>query len=193
MSDTQLTARAATPLLEIIRNIKPDQLDAPTPCAEYDVRRLLNHLLFWGPSLEGAARKETVPPPAESDSAVDLTGGDWAADVETQLNRIVDAWSKPRAWAGTTHMGGPTELPAALVGGMVLSELVVHGWDLAKATGQHLVVADDVAGEVHKEVTKTATLGREMGAYGPEVPVPASSSTVDRVLGLTGRDPAWTP
>lgn len=193
MSDTQLIARAATPLLRIIGNIKPDQLDAPTPCAEYDVRGLLNHLLFWGPSLEGAARKETVPPPAESDSEVDLTGGDWAAAVETQLNRIVEAWSTPDAWEGTTHMGGPTELPAALVGGMVLSELVVHGWDLAKATGQHLAVTEDIAEEAHKEVTKTAAMGRDMGIYGPEVPVPASSSTVDRVLGITGRDPAWTP
>jgi len=193
MSEAQFMARAAAPLVEIIRNIKPDQLNAKTPCAEYDVRKLLNHLLFWGPSLEGAARKTTVPPPAGAESDVDLIDGDWAADVETHLERTVAAWSEPGAWEGTTHMGGPMELPASLVGGMVVGELVVHGWDLARATGQHLALDEDLLGYLHEGVANSAEQGREMGVYGPEIAVPTSSSTLDRVLGLTGRDPAWLP
>jgi uncharacterized protein (TIGR03086 family) len=192
MSDAQLMARAAAPLVGIIRNIKPDQFDAQTPCAEYDVRKLLNHLLFWGPSLEGAAHKEAVPPPAEAEAEVDLTEGHWAAALEAHLNRTVAAWSEPGAWEGATHMGGPMELPASLVGGMVVGELVVHGWDLAQATGQHLALDEDILEYLHEEVTKSAVQGREMGVYGPAVAVPASSSTLDRVLALTGRNPAWT-
>ncbi|MGP4021274.1 TIGR03086 family metal-binding protein [Saccharopolyspora sp. 5N708] len=192
MSDAQFMARAAAALVEIIRRIKPDQLDARTPCTDYDVRGLVNHLLFWGPSLEGAGRKEIVPPDgAEAD--VDLTGGDWAAALEAHLDRTVATWSEPGAWAGTTHMGGPTELPASLVGGMVVGELVVHGWDLAKATGQQLVVDDDLVEYVHGEIAKTAEQGRQMGVYGPAVAVPDTSSTLDRTLGRTGRNPAWTP
>jgi len=57
-------ARAAARFTEIVHNVKPDQLTNPTPCTDYDVRALLNHLLFWGPSLTGAARKELVPPPS---------------------------------------------------------------------------------------------------------------------------------
>jgi uncharacterized protein (TIGR03086 family) len=90
-------------------------------------------------------------------------------------------------------MGGPMELPASLVGGMVVGELVVHGWDLARATGKHPEWADDLLGYLHEEIAKSAEQGREMGVYGPEVAVPASSSTLDHVLGLTGRNPAWTP
>lgn len=67
MQPHSLVAVAAAPTIEIFRGIAPDQLDAPTPCSEYDVRGLINHLLFWGPSLEGAARKELVPPPAEGE------------------------------------------------------------------------------------------------------------------------------
>ncbi|MDT7726181.1 MAG: hypothetical protein QOI21_2757 [Actinomycetota bacterium] len=193
MSNAVLTARAAASLSEIIHNVEPEQLKAKTPCTEYDVRMLLNHLLFWGPSLEGAGRKETVPPPAPAESDVDLTEGDWAAALEAHLNRTVQAWSAPGAWEGITHMGGPTELPASLVGGMAVGELVVHGWDLAQATGQRLALDEDIVEFLYEEIVKTAAQGREMGVYGPEVAVSTSSSIFDRVLGLTGRHPDWTP
>ncbi|GIG86205.1 TIGR03086 family protein [Plantactinospora endophytica] len=185
-------ARAATPLLKIINDVAPHQLDAPTPCAEYDVRRLVNHLLFWGPSLEGAGRKETVPPPAASEAELDLTGGDWATALTAQVERVSAAWAGPDAWAGSTHMGGPTELPAALVGGMIVGELVVHTWDLARAIGAAPSWDDELLDYVHGEVVKTADQGRQMGVYGPEVAVPATAPTLDRILGIVGRDPGWS-
>ncbi|WP_440070085.1 TIGR03086 family metal-binding protein [Streptosporangium sp. OZ121] len=192
MHDRELMTRAAAPLAEIIHIIEPDQLSARTPCSEYDVRKLINHLLFWGPSLEAAARKETVPPPAGSETDVDLTEGDWAAALEIHVKRTVAAWSRPAAWEGTTHMGGPMELPASLVGGMVVGELVVHGWDLARAIDRRPAWDDDLVAYLHDELAKNAAQGREMGVYGPEVGVPASASPLDRALGLIGRDPAWT-
>lgn len=185
-----LIDRAVAPLKDIVRTIEPGQLDAKTPCTEYDVRRLLNHLLFWAPSLAGAGRKELVLPPAEAETAVDLTGGEWPATLEAQVDGIVTAWRAPGAWDGTTHMGSPAELPAALVGGMITGELVVHGWDLAQAIGRPFAVDEELAAYLYDEVSKTARQGRELGVYGPEVEVPASAPTLDRVLGLTGRDPA---
>jgi len=68
MPNQSLTSRAAEPMLVIVRGIKPDQLTARTPDTEWDVRALVNHLLIWGPSLEGGARKESVaPPPLDTD------------------------------------------------------------------------------------------------------------------------------
>ena len=193
MSEAQFVAGAAASLTTVIHSITPDQLGARTPCAEFDVRGLVNHLLFWGPSLVGAARKESVPPPAESEALVDLTRGDWRGAVDAHLQKLVAAWGEPAAWVGDTFAGGPMEFPAVRIGGMVAIDLVVHGWDLARATGQELVVAEDIAEYVYDEVAKGAELGREMGVYGPEVAVPAGASTVDRIVGLTGRDPAWSP
>lgn len=66
-------------------------MDAPTPCTEWTVRKLVNHLLFWGPS---------------------LTGDDWAATLLDQVDRLVEAWRNPAVWTGVTRMGGP----AATVG-----------------------------------------------------------------------------
>lgn len=182
---------AAEAMASIVRDIEDDQLTAPTPCPDYDVRGLVNHLLFWGPSLAGAGRKEPVPPPAAGEAEVDLTAGDWRGDLLALLAGITEAWAPGGAWEGTTHMGGPTELPAAMIGDMAVGELVVHGWDLARATGQRLDLPEDVLTHLHQAVAATARQGRDMGIYGPEVPVPDSAPMLDRVLGLTGRDPAW--
>ncbi|WP_342801523.1 TIGR03086 family metal-binding protein [Nocardia sp. No.11] len=190
MSETERVARAAEPLSKLLRTLTPDQLTAPTPCAEFDVRALLNHLLFWGPSLVGAASKAAVAPPAAAETEVDLTAGDWSTALETQLGELAAAWRDPAAWQGTTRLGGPTELPASLVGGMVVGELIVHGWDLARALGTTVEWDDDLLDYVLDETAATADQGRAMGIYGPEIPVAADAPLLDRILGLTGRDPA---
>ncbi|GAA3391354.1 TIGR03086 family metal-binding protein [Cryptosporangium minutisporangium] len=188
-----LVTATAQPTVDVVRGLRAEHLAAPTPCSEYDVRALLNHLLFWGPSLVGAARKEAVAPPAPNEQDVDLTDGDWAKALEAHLDELAKAWSEPDAWQGTTRMGGPMKMPASMIGGMALGELVVHGWDLARATGQSPRWDDDVVQAVYEGVAATADQGREMGVYGPEVPVPADAPVLDRLLGLTGRDPRWTP
>lgn len=190
MSETERVARAAEPLSKLLRTLTPDQLTAPTPCAEFDVRALLNHLLFWGPSLVGAASKAAVAPPAAAETEVDLTAGDWSVALDTQLGELATAWRDPAAWQGTTRLGGPTELPASLVGGMVVGELIVHGWDLARALGTTVEWDDDLLDYVLDETAATADQGRAMGIYGPEIPVAADAPLLDRILGLTGRDPA---
>lgn len=192
MSNASLIAPAAAPLVEIIHNVKPDQFGARTPCSRYDVRKLVNHLLFWGPSLTGAARRVGVAPPSAAEDDVDLTEGDWAARLAAHVDGLVAAWGDPAAWEGMTTMGGPSELPASMVGEMVLVELVVHGWDLASATGQQPTWPEDVVDVAHSSAAGMAEQGRQMGIFGPEVPVSATRPTFDRLLGVVGRDPDWS-
>lgn len=78
------------------------------------------------------------------------------------------------------------------MGDMITGELAVHGWDLAVATGQRLALPADLLTHLHDTVSAGVEQGREMGMYGPEVTVPADAPTLARILGLTGRDPAWT-
>ncbi|GHF40797.1 uncharacterized protein (TIGR03086 family) [Amycolatopsis bartoniae] len=176
---------AAAVLSGVVRGLRPGQLTNPTPCTEFDVRALVHHLLYWGPSLAGAGRKELVEP-----SEVDTS--DWRPALLAVVSGIEKSWSSPGSSEGTTRMGGPTELPAALVADMVLGELTVHAWDLARATGQPFEVPEDLLTHLYDGVVAHAAEARAMGVYGPEVPVPASASTLDRILGLTGRDPAWS-
>ena len=192
MQGYSMVELAATPTAAIVRRIEDDQLTAPTPCTEFDVRALIDHLLFWAPSLEGAARKELVPP-----GEVSAGNNSAPADFERvalldQIDRVVKAWSEPDAWVGMTRMGNPMELPAPMIGGMVLGELVVHGWDLARATGQASEWDAEVLAFVHRELELTAVQGRAMGVYRDRVEVPDTASMLDKILGLTGRDPGWT-
>ncbi|SFJ64399.1 TIGR03086 family metal-binding protein [Amycolatopsis sacchari] len=175
---------AAAALATVVRGIRPEQLTGPTPCTEFDVRALLGHLAHWAPSLAGAGRKQTVEPSEVDDD-------DPRNVLLDRVSDIVAAWDTPGSHEGSTHMGGPTEMPAALVADMVLGELVVHGWDLARATGQPFELPEDLLKRLHDGVLAHAAQAREMGVYGPEVPVPASASTLDRILGLTGRNPDW--
>jgi uncharacterized protein (TIGR03086 family) len=184
---------AVAPISALIRAVDPARLDAPTPCADYAVRDLLNHLLFWGPVLAAAGRRETALPPAESEADVDLVVGDWPAALTAVFADVAEAWGDVGAWEGTTSMGGPEPLPASMVGGMAVGELVVHGWDLGRALDLEPTWAPDVLTVVHAEVAATAEIGREMGVYGASVPVPEEAPVLDRLLGLTGRDPHWTP
>ncbi|WNV88602.1 TIGR03086 family metal-binding protein [Umezawaea sp. Da 62-37] len=186
MARGQLIRSTVATTVGAVRGLR--DLDAPTPCAEYDVRALVEHMLTWGPALAGAGRKVVVPPGEDV-----RVGDDWAAGLEAVLDDVAAAWSDDGAWQGTTHMGGPMEMPADLVGGMVLGEVLVHGWDLGRASGQRPEWDDDVLEFALDEVAKTADQGRAMGMYSAEVVVPDGASTVDRLLGLTGRDPRWKP
>jgi uncharacterized protein (TIGR03086 family) len=152
MQEHDFIARAAAPTIAVAREITPELLDAPTPCAGWSVRDLIQHLLVYGPALEGAARKEPVPP-------ADVTvGDDWRAAVEDQIDRYVAVGGEPAAWRGTASMGGPAPMPASMIGGMVLGELVVHGWDLARAAGRAVPQWDEeMLGFVLREVEKTGT------------------------------------
>ncbi len=181
--------QAVAPVGPTVVNIRPEQLGDPTPCTDFDVRRLINHLLFWLPSLEAAGRKQAVPPPASDESDIDLVCGNWAAELVDQLRQTAIAWGEPQAWEGMTQMGNTAEMPASVIGGMVLGEVVVHGWDLAVATGQQIAWDDEVLNHVLRDLQSNADLGRKMNLYGPEVPISDDATLLDRVVGLTGRTP----
>ena len=140
MEFAHLIPPAGQAIADVCRGVKPDHLNAATPCPDWTVRQLVSHLRYWSPVLERAGRKQPVPTEPLPDADADLAVDDWHERYAEQLTTLVDAWRDPAAWTGTTRMTGP-EGPAPLYGGMVLCELVLHGWDLARATGQNSSVA----------------------------------------------------
>lgn len=102
------------------------------------------------------------------------------------------AWAEPGAWDGTTYMG-KTAMPAAMVAGMLLGELVCHGWDLAVATGQPYRCDEAAVAVAHDVTAQVAEQGRSMKVFTDPVAVPESAPPLHRLLALTGRDPAWRP
>ncbi|WP_326944919.1 TIGR03086 family metal-binding protein [Amycolatopsis sp. NBC_01307] len=168
-----------------------DDLSAPTPCAGYDVSGLLNHLLYWGPWLIAAGRHEEPPSPGAGEAGAGLVTAGWAAALEKQTETLVEIFEAAPAWTGTTKLG-TAELPGAVLGDMVLGEFVLHGWDLARASGRPLHCAPPAATAVLESARAMGEQARAMGVYGPEVPVPAEAAVLDRALGAAGRDPSWS-
>ncbi|SFW59566.1 TIGR03086 family metal-binding protein [Amycolatopsis australiensis] len=188
--NAELTRPAGAEFLRIAHAVT--DLTAPTPCTGYDVRGLLNHLLYWGPWLIAAGRREAPPAPATGEAEAALVTDDWRADLEKQTETLVEVFTSPSAWTGTTKLG-TAEMPASVVGDMVLGEFVLHGWDLARSGGGTLVCAPDVATAVYESAVAMGEQARSMGVYGPEVAVPSDASPLERALGASGRDPRWTP
>jgi uncharacterized protein (TIGR03086 family) len=83
-------------------------------------------------------------------------------------------------------------LPMATLGQMYLVDLVVHGWELARATGQPYEPEPETVSRALDFTDQMVEMGRQRGAFGPPVPVPDDAPALDRLLGIVGRDPAWT-
>ncbi|MFJ8823506.1 TIGR03086 family metal-binding protein [Streptomyces sp. NPDC102467] len=178
----------------LAHGVREDQLDLPTPCPEYAVRELLGHLLGLSVGLRAAGRKETGG--TDPGSALPELGPDWRTALPEALDALVDTWRQPAAWQGMTQAGG-LELPGAVAGLVTADELVVHGWDVARATGQEYV-PDEAALRAARDLLAPTDDGDDGadgrdGLFGLIVPVPDDAPLLDRVIGLSGRDPAWKP
>ncbi|MDR6980415.1 uncharacterized protein (TIGR03086 family) [Streptomyces sp. 3330] len=196
MTDTTSTLDLGPQTLIVARlaeGVREEQLADGTPCPGCAVRNMLGHLTGLAVAFRDAARKDlgatTDTPP---DAAAPEIGPGWREDLAKALDALADAWRDPAAWTGMTRAGG-VDLPGAVAGAVVADELVIHGWDLARATGQEYT-PDPAALRVSHDFLRAAAeeSDRGDGIFGPVVPVPADAPLLDRAVGLSGRDPGWT-
>jgi uncharacterized protein (TIGR03086 family) len=180
-------------LAALVREVRDDQLLDPTPCPEYTVGDLLDHIGGLPAAFVGAATKQPgdIAPPG---NGANLPEG-WRVTFPDGLAAMAAAWADPAAWEGMTSVGG-VDLPGEACGVVALEEVVVHGWDLARATGQPFEAPDDELAMVAGFYAGFPDEGRstEPGAgFGPVVPVADNASNLDRVIAASGRNPAWSP
>ncbi|MFI7668716.1 TIGR03086 family metal-binding protein [Nocardia sp. NPDC049526] len=182
---------AAVALEAVVGAIADDQLSAPTPCTDTSVRDLLAHVIGLTEAFRQAATKEavgrSVPPAVGPESALPA---DWRSRIPAQLKALVEAWRDPAAWDGETEAGG-VSAPAVVMAMIALDEIVIHSWDLARATDQQLTV-DPVHLTVLLEFLRDTPLEGTPGMFGPVVQVPDTAPPLDRIVGLTGRAPSWS-
>lgn len=186
---------ATTRVTELLDGVGEHQLAAPTPMGP-DVTGLIHHLTGLTLAFRDAAGKVVGPttgtPPAPVEGP--LPGG-WRELLRARLAELGEAWADPEAWTGMTRAGG-VDLPGEVCGLVALDEVLLHGWDLAAATGQAYAPSDAEAAAVLPIVTPPEdpeqAAAERAGLFGPALPVPASAGAFEKVLALAGRDPAWT-
>jgi uncharacterized protein (TIGR03086 family) len=175
----------------VVAGVRDDQLTDPTPCTETSVAAMLDHLVGLTVAFRMAAEK-TVPGGGPSAEAANLAP-DWRTRIPAQLEALAAAWRDPRAWEGTAEAGG-VQMPAPAMAAVAVNEVLVHGWDLAVATGQsYRSDAASVQASLEFVGDRSDPANEPEGLFGPVVPVPDDAPAFDRLLGRTGRDPGWTP
>ena len=184
-------AAASAEAARVVGNVPQNALNARTPCGDWDLRTLLNHTILWTSySAERRAHGESV--------AEDLMNKDFTADpgfredYDRQIGKAVQAWSDPQTWAGTLNVMGDAT-PAADVGAMLLMEMALHGWDVARATDQEFTVDDRTAKALDDIVQAQAELFRKYQGFADAVEPPPDATAFERALTLSGRDPNWKP
>jgi uncharacterized protein (TIGR03086 family) len=176
---------------KVLDGVADAQLAGKTPCERLNLGELVAHVGGLGVAFATAAEKDlgelTDSPPGDGGY---LLADDWRSAYPANLAALADAWTHADAWEGMTRIGG-VDLPGEVCGMVGLTEVVVHGWDVAVATGQDYDVDDDVAEAVLTHLAGFAADGPVEGLFGPAVEISSSASTFDRALALSGRDPAW--
>ncbi|CAL9420015.1 hypothetical protein SUDANB176_01844 [Streptomyces sp. enrichment culture] len=194
MTDIPLDLGAQARIVaRLAEGVTDEQLGGDTPCPDREVRNLLGHLAGLAVAFRDAGRKDLgVTTDTDPDAAVPDIGPGWREELPRVLGELADAWRDPAAWTGTTRAGG-IDLPGAAAGAVAADELVIHGWDLARATGQDYE-PDPAALQVSYDFLAAAAEDpdRGGGVFGPVVPVPPDAPLLDRAVGLSGRDPGWT-
>jgi uncharacterized protein (TIGR03086 family) len=153
-------------------------LDADTPCDDWDVRTLLSHMLETQDYFVGAAKGEDVSPPSGQPSHE--LAGDPVAAFERARTETIDTFGQEAVIEKT----GPSL-------GIAFSDQLLHGWDLARATGQEYS-CDDTTAQVLLGFVEQFDPAGTPGLYGPALPIGDDAPAFDRVLARTGRDPRWS-
>lgn len=184
-------APVASSVAALLHGVRDEHLDAPTPCPDYTVAEMLGHVHGLSQAFVAAAAKDLGPltstPPTER---VQALPDDWRDSLPEHLHALGQAWRDPAAWTGMTAAGG-VDLPGEVADFVALDEIVVHGWDLARSTGQSFDPGTEAVAAVHEFLAQFRADGTPSDIFGPAVPVPDEAPLFDRAIGLAGRDPQW--
>jgi uncharacterized protein (TIGR03086 family) len=171
----RLSAHFAT----TVAGVTPDQWEDPTPCEDWSVRDLVRHAVDTQGMFLGFVGREAGAIPSVDDDPV-------AAWTAARASVQVDLDDPEHATTEFTGFFGTSTFEAA-VDRFLNSDLVIHRWDLARATGQDETIDPGDAERVLEGARAFGDAFRSPGACGPEIPVPDDADAQTRVLGFYGR------
>jgi uncharacterized protein (TIGR03086 family) len=170
----------------VLANVRPDQLDDPTPCASWKVRDVINHVVGGSFFFAAATNGET---PADAGGAPDFASGDYQATYEDGSKQAIAAFAAPGALERIVKVPFG-EFPGVAWMGLATTDTFAHAWDLAKATGQPTDLAPELAAQLlagARQAIPDQFRGDEPMPFGPEKSCPEGASDADRLAAFLGR------
>jgi uncharacterized protein (TIGR03086 family) len=185
MVDTEALDDVLRTTEQILGGVHPDQFGLPTPCPDYDVGTLVNHIVAWVNVFADAASGQQP----HIDPASFTAGPDPAAEFTASAQRLSAAFHDGAAERPIDLGNGPS--PGSMIFGVVLMEYIGHGWDLAMATDQPAPYSErsiSAAKEAAQASLKPEYRGPDK-SFGDIVSVPDEAPPLDQLIGLLGREP----
>lgn len=189
MDSIALCQRTVDAASRLIAGVGSDELSRPTPCSDWDVKALLNHMIGGNYAFAEALAGKKIEPPAQMP---DLVGGDPGMAYARSAAHMMDAWRSPGALQRTLALPFG-DIPAAVGINVILMDQLVHSWDLATALGRAYAMEADLA-EVALQTLQQTVRPEYRGPGMPfahEVPCPADAPVQERLLAFTGRNPRF--
>ncbi len=175
-----------TELARLVRSVDDQQLGGPTPCPDYSVADLLDHIGGLALAFTLSARKEEVPGGGNASGDGSRLEEGWRDRISAQLGELGEAWLEPAAYQGMT-MAGPVEMPGEVAALVALDEVTVHAWDLAVATGQPAELPGPVAAAAMDASREIVDDELRPGRFAPEQAPPEGASQTQRLASFLGR------
>ena len=177
--------KSADATAAIAHGIRPEQLDNPTPCGEWNVQELINHLIGSLDYFKARGLGEDSGPPKP---ASPMPYDETIKRLEDAAMATAAAWRRPGALEQKIKTGAG-EMPAAAMANMVLSEMLTHTWDLAKATGQRMSADDVDVNGVLAGMKQSLKPEARQPSFAPEMQAPNEAPPIDRLAAFLGRQP----
>ena len=177
----------------LVTGVRPDQWTAPTPCPDWTVRELVNHLVTGNLSFVALLREQ--PPP---DRVGDHLEADPVAAYRQAADDLITVFTQPGVF-DRVYQAPPGPMPGSALLHLRIIEALVHGWDLAQATGQPLDVLPEDLAETELDLCRAqlAHTPRTGNPFGPAQPVVGDAPAIERLVAYLGRpartDPAIEP
>ncbi len=169
---------------KVVSGVRPDQLDGPTPCREWNVRTLVSHTVAVVANIGRGARGEELL----ADINTFPLQADLGAQFRTEADRTLAAWTA-RGLEGEVNIGAGPMPPQAGIG-INLLDTATHSWDIARATGQDADLPDELAATVLAVCEGIVTDDiRAFAGFDPAVPVAGDASATDKLVAFLGRRP----
>ena len=193
MTDAPLAALAAAldGTGRLVDAVTADQWELPTPCPDWTVRRLVDHVVGGNRLFVRVLRGEQLPPPEQLGrrAGEDQLGDDPAIAYRSSAGELLEALRAPGVLDGV-HTVPVGTLPGRAVVHLRTVETLVHGWDLARATGRPVPFPDDLAeSELGFSQDLLGRLPEGRHPFGPSRPVADDAPAIDRLAALLGREP----